>query len=183
MPVLWQEAMSVGNKHIDDEHKYLFCLINSVEVALKLDDNQSIMKFLFAQLEQYTSSHFRQEEAIQLQIKYPNYLEHKLQHQEILDNIAELKQKFFSANKQDKVEYQQKIAATADADPTGAKQAFDPEDLDLVLEPVVKGNDALEHDMVVLLRSWILDHVLQTDMKMRKYLAKLPNSSGSKSAR
>lgn len=166
MPVLWQEAMSVGNKHIDDEHKYLFCLINSVEVALKLDDNSSIMKFLFDQLEQYTRSHFRQEELFQLQIKYPRYLEHKLEHRQILDNIADLKQRFLSTE-DNEVQYQEKISRRTTDDPTGAKQAFDP---DVVMEPVAAAEPQLEHEVVQLLRGWILDHVLQADMKMKKYL-------------
>lgn len=165
MPVLWQDAMSVGNKIIDDEHKYLICLINSVELALKLEDNEKVMKMLIEQLEEYTHSHFVQEEKIQLKIKYPAYVEHKQEHQRILSQIAELKSKVFES-------LEKSVAAKAEADPTGSKTAFE----GLEAPQPVKSQSAVEFEVVELLRSWILEHVLQTDMKMKKYLARLPEN-------
>jgi hemerythrin len=164
MPVLWQDAMSVGHKIIDDEHKYLICLINSVELALRLEDNEKVMKMLIEQLEEYTHSHFVQEEKIQLKMKYPAYVEHKQEHQRILSQIAELKAKLFES-------LEQRSAAKLEADPTGAKAAFDG------YQPASpKSQSAVEFEVVELLRSWILEHVLQTDMKMKKFLSRLPEN-------
>lgn len=164
MPVLWQDAMSVGNKIIDDEHKYLICLINSVELALKLDDNEKVMKMLIEQLEEYTHSHFVQEEKIQFKIKYPAYVEHKQEHQKILRQIAELKTKVFER-------LEQRSAVEVAPDPTGSKTAFEG-----YQPPQSKSQSAVEFEVVELLRSWILEHVLQTDMKMKKYLTRLPEN-------
>ncbi|MEH6825907.1 MAG: hemerythrin domain-containing protein [Motiliproteus sp.] len=195
MPVIWQDAMSVGNIIIDAEHKYLFCLINSVEIALKLDDNERIMKMLIYQLEEYTTDHFRREETVQIKMKYPGYLEHKLEHQHILDNIAALKLGLFASDQGST----DANAVTAAVETEVQQQcetldvAFDIEDYDpyataqksavsaVVEEQTISGGaptraEVFNEDVVALLRSWILDHVLKTDMKMRKHLARFPEN-------
>jgi len=205
MPVIWQDAMSTGNIIIDDEHKYLFCLINSVEIALKLDDNARIMKMLVDQLEEYTTDHFRREERVQIKIRYPGYLEHKLEHQKILDEIAELKVRLFSATDEvadspsvpsaEQVPAEEAVdsadsAATAeveDYDEHAMKDAVpDVSDIPAVAkaaevtdkEPPVKTSISTQtdEDIVGLLRGWILGHVLKTDMKMKKHLAQYPTN-------
>ena len=193
MPVLWQDKMSVGNRIIDDEHKYLFCLINSVEVALNLEDNERVLKMLFDQLEQYTKDHFKQEEKVQIKLKYAGYFEHKGEHQRILENIAELKKRLFEPE-DDAVSLFEDAAPKASAK-TAAEQTppaeaaaenaeledYDPQqqDDDVVIESddtAAKKRKQQFEEVVPLLKSWILDHVLQTDMKMKKFLERLPNN-------
>jgi len=190
MPVIWQDAMSVGNILIDDEHKYLFCLINSVEIALKLDDNEKIMRMLIDQLEEYTTDHFRREEKIQLKMKYPGYLDHKLEHQKILDQIADLKLELFPAVEEQAAPPASEAVAAADAPAGEGEIEQEVEDYDLnaeVKEPEAetpaaeqKVSPPLERvnrdEVVELLRSWILGHVLKTDMKMKRHLAQYPNN-------
>lgn len=176
MPIIWQEKMSISNKCIDDEHKYLFCLINSVEIALKLESGDQYIKMLLDQLEQYTRDHFRHEEEIQVKIKYPYYLQHKLEHQQILDQISALKSKILSniANSEENV------AAQLDEVDTGIISPTDPylEDDDICLEVDSSHppSEELENEVVTLLRRWVLDHVLLSDRKMIKYLSRLPKS-------
>jgi hemerythrin len=43
-------------------------------------------------LEAYTLGHFAEEEAFQLQIGYPRFKEHKLQHDKFRARVAELRQ-------------------------------------------------------------------------------------------
>ena len=196
MPVIWQDAMSVGNMIIDDEHKYLFCLINSVEIALKLDDNERVMKMLIDQLEKYTTDHFRREERVQIKIKYPGYLEHKLEHQKILDNIAELKLKLFPVEK----DSPPAVAQPATSSPEPVQEASPSAETDVevevvdydasaaedesvdeakdktVTEQVVSAVHVPDDDVVALLRDWVLGHVLKTDMKMKRHLGQYPSN-------
>jgi hemerythrin len=150
MPVVWQEKMSIGNKIIDDEHKYLICLINSVEIALKLEDHSKVMMMLFDQLEEYTSTHFRQEEMLQLKIEYPHYNEHKLEHNKILNKMKSLKERYLESLKA----------------PAGTAEA----------ELAAKAGEDVEHEIVKLLRGWILEHLLKTDMKMKRHLERFPSN-------
>lgn len=133
MPIVWKDAMSVGNTIIDDEHKLLICLINSVEIALKTENHGDMVRFLVRELHLYTQNHFTQEEKIMMQYKYPDYADHKKKHQEILVQLEEL---------------QDRLDKTANDD-----VAF--------LE--------LEDDIVGMLRSWIIDHVLKVDLKIKSF--------------
>lgn len=193
MPIIWQANMSVGNTIIDDEHKYLFCLINSVEIALKLENNRSILKMLIFQLEQYTREHFSQEEKIQVKIKYSGYAEHKMEHQRILDNIAELKQSLFDQDEpttqatpatEDAPETEPTISddealQVDDYDPgtEDSPEADSEAEAEASPEPTQPPLNALpQEEIVKLLRTWILEHVLQTDMKMKRILGRYPKN-------
>jgi hemerythrin len=128
---VWKKEMAIGHQVVDDEHKLLICLINSVEIALKADNHENIILFLIRELQGYTRSHFAQEEKIMVERSFGGYEEHKLAHQKILHEIEELAESVKAA-----------IASE-------------------------HGFDAEEMKLVPLLRSWIIDHVLQMDMKMK----------------
>lgn len=87
MPILWQERMSIGNTHIDDDHKYLICLINSAELALKTQGNRDAIGIIIEQLVRYTEEHFAREEGIQLKVGIPFYAEHKKQHMSLIEQL------------------------------------------------------------------------------------------------
>ena len=60
MPIVWKEQMSVGNIVIDDAHKLLICLLNSVEIALQVENHGDMVRFLVNELHEYTRNHFFQ---------------------------------------------------------------------------------------------------------------------------
>lgn len=167
MPIIWQPAMSVGTKAIDDEHKYLFALFNCVELALKNGDMDSIKLFV-NQLTEYCREHFTHEEKLQLRIKYPYYLENKTQHIQILEHLETLQQRF-------------EIEATADQAVAAELKDYDPESdvkVDSAPEVVPQGkiaqmDEALVAEISALLRNWILEHVLVIDRKMHPFLTRL----------
>ena len=43
MPVVWRDEMSVGNDHIDRDHRYLLCLFNSIELALSHENKDELL--------------------------------------------------------------------------------------------------------------------------------------------
>ncbi|MEH6650994.1 MAG: hemerythrin family protein [Motiliproteus sp.] len=176
MPIIWQEKMSINNKCIDDEHKYLFCLINSVEIALKLESGDKYITMLLDQLEEYTRDHFSHEEAIQIKIKYPYYPQHKQEHQQILDQISVLKTKVLSniANNENTVSITVEDIDSGIISPTDAYLEDEESDICFEAEPSQSPSEEIEHEVVTLLRKWVLDHVLLSDRKMIKYLSRLP---------
>ncbi|WP_410343586.1 bacteriohemerythrin [Thioalkalivibrio sp.] len=90
MPLQWREQMSVNNLIIDLDHKYLLCLINTVELSLRHPESTDHLRIALEQLSQYAREHFDREERIQYAIKYPQYVEHKLTHQRLLERLAGL---------------------------------------------------------------------------------------------
>lgn len=134
MPIVWKEKMSVGNTIIDDEHKLLICLLNSVEIALQVENHADMVRFLVKELHQYTRNHFFQEEKIMKDRKYPDLENHKKEHKAILEQISELEVKLENTENSD------------------------------------SGFKDLEADIASMLRSWIIDHVIKTDLKMKPYM-------------
>ncbi len=176
MPIIWKEAMSTGSEIIDNEHKYLFCLVNSVELALKLEDGAPMVEMFLDQLEEYTRKHFDHEEKIQVRIRYPHYQEHHQEHQQILHKLQELKKRLAACsegNEHTELDISD-FSDCAELEDSIAVEDYDPlasqDDRDETLDRIVR-----------LLRYWVLDHVLTSDMKMKKYLKNIsrqPTATG-----
>ncbi|MEH6625261.1 MAG: hemerythrin family protein [Motiliproteus sp.] len=152
MPIFWQDKMSVANEQIDDEHKYLFCLINTVELSLKLEGEEETLGQVIDQLIDYTQLHFDHEEKIQIKMKYPRHHEHRIEHLQILENLQVLKEQL-----------------TQKTESSG-------ENSDEVKSLKKKLSKATEKEIVQLMREWVLDHVLKKDQDMTKYLSRLPSN-------
>jgi|GEM_PF-721979 len=187
MTIRWRKEMSVGNAWIDHDHKYLLCLINTVELALKAGDQEEFLIYTLDQLQDYTVEHFGREERIMRKIQYPKYAAHKSQHQELLKTLETLRghvEKLLPTVV-DAVADEAKAAVKADGDPDpgSAAAAATPReddgdaiaglgaDIDALLEPGSVDRDAI----VDLLRHWILDHVLKTDLEMKPLLSRYPS--------
>ncbi|MEH6813582.1 MAG: hemerythrin family protein [Motiliproteus sp.] len=174
MPIIWKEEMSIGHEVIDNEHKYLFCLVNSVELALKLEDSHKLVAMFIDQLQEYTLKHFLHEEGLQLECNYPHYAEHKNEHQKILSNLATLKFKLNNPTADKAPKQKQPVVASLEQDNSNVETGFSEtachiEDYDpYAAEP---SSDPVD-EIVKLLRSWILDHVLVTDMILKKHMQK-----------
>ena len=87
MPVVWRDALSTGNRVIDHDHKYLLCLFNAIELSLQSRDTLRSLPVFFDQLREYTREHFEREEQLQLKVQYPEYVDHKIAHQQIIDSL------------------------------------------------------------------------------------------------
>ncbi|MDP2560559.1 bacteriohemerythrin [Psychrobium sp. 1_MG-2023] len=93
----WNDGMSVGVDAIDQDHKQLLKLINEINTAINNGSTELIIKDIFRQLEHYVKQHFTREEALLQQCNYPDYEEHKLQHQQFINKIPELRERLLSA--------------------------------------------------------------------------------------
>ncbi|MCW8885720.1 MAG: bacteriohemerythrin [Motiliproteus sp.] len=169
MPILWKEEMSVGIEVIDNEHKYLFCLVNSVELALKLDDGQKLMQMFLDQLLDYTKQHFRHEEQIQRKMGYPLAKQHHEEHQEILNQLLELKKHL----QESPAETSKSVDLSSEDDDLSVED-YDPyASPETDTETDTETQDVNLEEIVQLLRSWVLDHVMVSDMKMKTHLKKV----------
>ncbi|PQJ95947.1 bacteriohemerythrin [Chromatium okenii] len=147
MPILWRPQLTTGNDQIDQDHKYLFCIFNCIEMALSSPDQVKHIPLFFKQLLAYTDEHFVREEGIQLEIGYSGYLAHKMEHQRILERLQELN---------DKV---QKIAASEQG-----------------LSAEILAEGGLDKHILALARSWIVDHVAKMDTGFLPYMKKNPSN-------
>ncbi len=199
MAIVWRKQMSVGNVLIDNDHRYLLCLVNTVELGLRSRDNLDIMQLAIDQLVDYTQEHFAREERIQLKLQYPKYMEHKLEHQQIMERLTDVREQLLE------------LAAQAARQGTGEGEAAEPGE-EQEAEPASSGAETEETasgelgaasdegvsveeidalvaegeaapgvtvdgaELVALLRHWIVDHVLKTDAEMRPFLKEYPDT-------
>ena len=76
----WTDDLATGNSQIDAEHKELIRASNNLLTACAAEIGGSELEQTVEFLNHYTKTHFQHEEALQLQYKYPDYINHKRYH-------------------------------------------------------------------------------------------------------
>jgi len=92
----WSEDLNVGNKFIDDDHKKLVAMVNSFHDAMEQGRGNDVIGKVHHNLVIYPKEHFSREEAEMQRIKYPKYLAHKLEHDKLIKEVADLQTGFTS---------------------------------------------------------------------------------------
>lgn len=82
--------MNVGVEAIDNQHKYLVCLINIIEAGVNCHLEKNLFVEQLSQLEAYTHFHFDQEEKFQIQNKFPHYESNKNEHEKLIQHLGEI---------------------------------------------------------------------------------------------
>lgn len=92
MGIEWRDSLSIGVVAIDNQHKELLLrfdrLLNACQDGKGIDELRGLMLFL----EEYTHTHFNDEEALQKLHKYPEYEAHRKEHLYFIDQLKKLKQ-------------------------------------------------------------------------------------------
>ena len=99
--ILWREEMSVDNDTIDNDHKYLICMINTFEAAITCNVSTKVLKGHVTELMTYTEEHFVREEKIQEQIQFPYLDFHRKKHQELIQRLKHVREGITDDNKHD----------------------------------------------------------------------------------
>ena len=87
--VTWDQAYSVKVKQCDEEHQKLFHLMNALHEAMRVGKGRTVLQQIVAELSDYTKTHFRAEEALLEQTRYPALAGHRLEHQKFVARVAE----------------------------------------------------------------------------------------------
>lgn len=91
----WNDnEFSVNIKLLDTHHKRLFGLVNDLHDAMKQGGAKDILGKVFSELIDYTVYHFRAEEELFQKYGYPEYAQHKKEHEDLTKQVLELKDKF-----------------------------------------------------------------------------------------
>lgn len=91
--VEWSDVLSVGIEEIDDQHKVLVDLVNEMHDAIHQRHGSDVVKEILSKLADYTRIHFAVEESLMRILAYPEYEEHKTQHEELLHTVQDLQEK------------------------------------------------------------------------------------------
>ncbi len=96
--IVWTDSLSVGISSIDEQHKILIKIINTLHDAMERNETDANMKEIFERLTDYTVVHFKYEEDLFDQYDYEDSTSHKRKHQALIDTIGTLKQKLDSGD-------------------------------------------------------------------------------------
>ena len=94
MSIEWTPDLSVGVKHIDDQHKIWFQKANELFEAGRQQRAKEYVNTMIDFLDEYTNQHFRDEEAYMEKIGYPEIDAQKKAHASFIKDLAKLKEDF-----------------------------------------------------------------------------------------
>ncbi|MGE5671717.1 MAG: bacteriohemerythrin [Fibrobacterota bacterium] len=92
----WNDSMSVGVQQIDNEHKKLVDLVNTLNDSMKNGKSKEALQIVFSELVDYTIEHFSNEELLMQKVNYSNITGHKREHDELTKKVRVLKDDFIS---------------------------------------------------------------------------------------
>ena len=94
--VVWGESYATGIEQIDNQHKELVRLTNVLYHACLAGNEtlETVFKNAMSQMVEYVRFQFTAELEILKRINYPNYHEHKKQHDTLVMNILEASKEF-----------------------------------------------------------------------------------------
>jgi hemerythrin len=90
----WDDSYSVGYAEIDNQHKRWFQLAHELHSAVVTGKGKEVLRQTLASLVTYTKGHLAMEERLMLTHGYPDYQEHKDQHESVLRKLLALQQDF-----------------------------------------------------------------------------------------
>lgn len=94
----WSQEISVGVEALDDDHKHLIDMLNSLFEAGKSESSRDQLRDLFDQLMDYANVHFSREEKLMEEGDYPDLAAHKESHAYFVDQISQLKSSYDADN-------------------------------------------------------------------------------------
>ena len=86
----WPGTLATGHRVIDDEHRFLVGITNSLAEALEEGDGTESVRQVLCDLLDYATEHFSREELLMDRHRYPAADGHKLEHSALLDTISRM---------------------------------------------------------------------------------------------
>lgn len=90
----WSDKLSVGVRKFDEEHKQLVRLVNQLHEAMKSGQGKQVMSGILQSLVSYTRNHFAAEERLLQAHNYPDYAQHKKEHNLLTLSVLDLQKQY-----------------------------------------------------------------------------------------
>jgi hemerythrin len=91
MGIEWRDSLAIGVEVIDKQHKELLSrfdrLLNACESGQGIEETKKLLTFL----DEYVRTHFKDEEALQVQHRFPGLEAHRREHHTFMDQLNKLK--------------------------------------------------------------------------------------------
>ncbi|HVP49146.1 MAG TPA: bacteriohemerythrin [Bryobacteraceae bacterium] len=90
----WNDGYSVGHAEIDRQHKRWFQLAHELHSAVVTGKGKEVLSQTLANFVAYTKGHFASEERLMLTHGYPDYSEHRDQHEALTQKVVQFHKEF-----------------------------------------------------------------------------------------
>lgn len=90
----WSDKYSVGVRELDEQHQKLVAMINELHDAMKAGQGKTALAQILQSMAEYTQSHFAAEEKYMTRFQYPEYVDHKLAHQQFIWKVSDFREAF-----------------------------------------------------------------------------------------
>jgi len=97
MALLWTKNLEVGVELIDNQHKEWFKKAGELFEAGKSGKSKEYIVQMFDFLDEYTKTHFRDEERYMASINYPELAQQKKMNEEFIKKLSELRKDYETA--------------------------------------------------------------------------------------
>lgn len=95
----WTDDLATGNSFIDNDHRKLITMVNALYDAMAKGQANDIINKVLNNLIIYTREHFAREEVEMDRIKYAGVIAHKAEHNQLLNQVLDLKTKLDAGGK------------------------------------------------------------------------------------
>lgn len=92
----WTDELSVKIDSIDNQHKKLIDMLGDFYNNISNRSNKESISKLLMGMKNYTVMHFSTEEQYMKKFDYPEYEIHKKEHEQFVDKVKEIEEKFNS---------------------------------------------------------------------------------------
>jgi hemerythrin len=90
----FDELPAVGICEIDSEHEAIVRCVNALHAGMLARVAHEVLEERLEELVSRTQAHFSTEEALMREHGYPDYMEHKLEHEKLIAHVVDLERKF-----------------------------------------------------------------------------------------
>ncbi|MCP4874454.1 MAG: bacteriohemerythrin [Gammaproteobacteria bacterium] len=92
--VEWKDEYSVGIDSIDQQHRKLLNLINSLQTAVNYKTGSEFEREALDELVDYTKTHFSYEEGLMERYEYPEFTTHRAEHELMISRVDQVLAKY-----------------------------------------------------------------------------------------
>jgi len=90
--IVWDQSYSVNVKRCDEQHQKLFSMLNGLHQAMSVGQGRAVIAPLVQELDAYADTHFKAEETLMQQARYPALATHRGQHETFIAQVQKFKQ-------------------------------------------------------------------------------------------
>jgi hemerythrin-like metal-binding protein len=92
--ISWDDSYSVHVREIDDQHRKLIDMINSLHEAMKEGRGRNVIGTILDEMSDYAAVHFDTEEKLFEKYRYPGKSDHKQEHDAFVGQVIDFRKKY-----------------------------------------------------------------------------------------